>query len=260
MSLVQYLILPAVFLLITGCSPPRGVYHTVQKGQTIYQIARSYDVEPDRLLRVNRISDPTRLAIGDRLFIPGASRPIQVPATLVETQPVRPITVQPQAAPTGEKVADRPKPAAEAPRGPVAKKAPPPSKNSASPVARKGFFHWPVKGEVVKRFSGNAENRGGNGIEIATRQGTEVQSSAAGKVIYSGNGIAGFGNLVIIEHDGSFYTVYGFNQKNLVEAGSFVSQGQRIALSGIPPRGGVPRLYFEIRSGKVPRDPIFYLP
>jgi lipoprotein NlpD len=54
--------------------------------------------------------------------------------------------------------------------------------------------------------------------------------------------------------------VYGFNEKNIVEAGAFVSKGERIALSGVPPAGGKPRLYFEIRRGKEPVDPIFYLP
>jgi lipoprotein NlpD len=87
-----------------------------------------------------------------------------------------------------------------------------------------------------------------------------VVSAAAGRVIYSGNGIRGYGNLIILKHDDSFYTIYGFNAKNLVESGSFVSKGEKIALAGSPPNGGSPRLYFEIRHGKTAVDPIFYLP
>ncbi|WP_225911698.1 murein hydrolase activator EnvC family protein [Desulfuromonas versatilis] len=98
------------------------------------------------------------------------------------------------------------------------------------------------------------------GIEIAAAPGSAVQSSAAGQVIYSGNGVKGFGNLIILKHDDSFYTVYGYNQSNLVKAGTFVGQGQKIALSGRPPSGGNPRLHFEIRHGKQAVDPIFYLP
>jgi lipoprotein NlpD len=97
-------------------------------------------------------------------------------------------------------------------------------------------------------------------VEISAVSGTPVLSAAAGRVIYSGDGIRTYGNLIILRHDNDFFTVYGFNQKNIVDAGTFVSKGERIALSGAPPAGGKPRLYFEIRRGKEPVDPIFYLP
>jgi lipoprotein NlpD len=126
-------------------------------------------------------------------------------------------------------------------------------------AAFKGKFNWPLKGALLKGFGGG----GGSpikGVEISAAAGTPVLSAAAGRVIYSGDGIRTYGNLIILRHDNDFFTVYGFNQKNIVDAGTFVSKGERIALSGAPPAGGKPRLYFEIRRGKEPVDPIFYLP
>jgi lipoprotein NlpD len=97
-------------------------------------------------------------------------------------------------------------------------------------------------------------------VEIGVPEETPIQAAAAGQVTYSGDGIRGYGNLIIIRHDDSFFTVYGFNRKNLVASGAFVNQGEKIALSGCPPSGGKPRLHFEIRQGKAPVNPIFYLP
>jgi lipoprotein NlpD len=112
---------------------------------------------------------------------------------------------------------------------------------------------------VVRNFgsSGGTLNKG---IEISSPVGSAVHSAGAGRVIYSSDGVAGYGNLIIIRHDDGFFSVYGFNKKNLVQVGTFVSRGQRIALSGSPPGGGSPRLHFEIRNGKDAVNPIFYLP
>ena len=98
------------------------------------------------------------------------------------------------------------------------------------------------------------------GLQIAAPRGTPVLSAAAGKVTYSGGGIRGYGNLIIIKHDEVYFTVYGFNEKVLVEVGNYVSKGQKIAVSGVPADGGEPRLHFEIRRGKEAVNPIFYLP
>jgi lipoprotein NlpD len=91
-------------------------------------------------------------------------------------------------------------------------------------------------------------------------QGTKVAAAASGKVIYSGNAIPGYGNLVILEHSNSYFSVYGYNQKNLVKMDDFVGQGDEIALSGVPPSGQSARLHFEIRKGKSAVNPILYLP
>jgi lipoprotein NlpD len=121
-------------------------------------------------------------------------------------------------------------------------------------------LNWPLKGRIVRQFSSSAEAGAGRGIEIAAIPGTSVLAAEAGRVIYSGDGVSGYGHLVILQHDNQLFTVYGFNQRTLVDQGVFVSRGDRIALSGTPPAGGEPRLHFEVRSGKEPVNPQLYLP
>ncbi|PLX98930.1 MAG: peptidase [Desulfuromonas sp.] len=251
MNYCRLIIIAILVFALTACAAKRqaGVYHTVKKGQTLYTISRIYDVDKLYLARINGIPDPTELQVGERIYIPGAKYVKKVPITVKPNQP--------------PKVASKPKPVVKKPK-PVQptrtvqpKKTPPPKKSySKPPTASKDRFIWPVKGKIVKKFGSGSSK----GLEIAANEGTPVASAAAGKVIYSGSGISGYGNLVIIRHDGSFFTVYGYNQKNLVEAGAFVSKGEKLALSGKPPSGGPYRVYFEIRYGKKPVNPLTYLP
>jgi lipoprotein NlpD len=254
-------------LLACGCSTSPGIYHTVAEGQTLYRISRAYGVDERYLARINRIDDPTRLRAGQRLFIPGVDRPRNIPdapaSKAVETPPPLPR----KAAESGKVPPRQPAaPSNAGGAGTSAKKplASPGDARRPAPAAnashgRKGIFNWPLAGELLRRF-GDAGNPPCKGLEIAATRGTPVLSSAPGHVIYSGDGIRSYGNLLILRHDDDFFTVYGYNDVNLVKAGSFVSKGDRIALSGVPPDGGAPRLYFEIRRGKEPVNPIFFLP
>jgi len=122
-----------------------------------------------------------------------------------------------------------------------------------------GRFLWPVRGVLLRRF-GSSGSTASKGLEIGVPTNTPVVAAAAGRVIYSGNGISSYGNLIIVKHDDMFFTVYGYNARNLISSGTFVSKGEKIALAGVPPAGGKPRLYFEIRYGKEAVDPTIYLP
>lgn len=252
------LLLAVTLLLFSGCAAPKGVYHTVQRGQTLYRIGHVYRVDVNQIARINRLTDRSQLEVGQRLFIPGANSVKYVPPMAVARSkksvklPTRksrkPVVFQTtSAAPTikPEKSATR---AVSRPVKP-AKKA----------MAAKGVFVWPVRGAVIKKFGQNGKHAN-KGIEVSARAGSAIVAAAAGKVTYSGDGINGFGNLIILKHDDSYFTVYGFNQANLVKSGSFVSQGQKIALAGKPPTGGKPRLHFEIRRGKEAVNPVPLLP
>ncbi len=242
---IRRLVGPAVLILGLGaCAPPRGVYHTVQPGQTLYRISRDYGVDVDYLARVNGIDDPTRLHVGKRLLIPGAKDVRAVPATTSTG--------------TAARSASRRSAAPTAPRTPPARASGARS-SAAAPARRAGQFVWPASGNLVKAF-GEQGHGGRKGIEIAVPLASPIQASAAGKVIYSSNSIQGYGHLVILNHDDGFFTVYGFNQKNLVAVGTFVSQGQKIALAGAPPGQEQARLHFEIRRGKEALNPTHYLP
>lgn len=257
---VRIFLLIFLLLLPNACSAPRGVYHAVQEGQTLYRIGRVYGVDERYLARINRIDDPSRLRAGSRLYIPGADRVKDVPVTATTKPSVPPVAPLPP--PSKSAAVDKPlaAPARQSKPSTVKKnKAPEPTVTDKPASVVAGKFTWPLRGRILKGFGGTAEAPI-KGLEISAPRGTPILSAAAGRVIYSGNGIASYGNLVILKHDNDFFTVYGFNDKNIVDVGVFVSKGDRIALSGVPPGGGAPRLYFEIRRGKEPVDPIFFLP
>jgi lipoprotein NlpD len=236
---------------LVSCATPKGVYHKVKEGQTLYRISREYRVEEAYLARINNISDPTELQIGKRLFIPGATRVLSVPATDKPSSP--PVVFQPRPpVKTKPKATTKTKQTTSKSRQSVTLKTPP-----AKPDKQR--FKWPLKGKVIRRFSEKGKDPS-KGIEISVPEKTPVKAAAAGSVIYSGDGIRGYGNLIIVKHDDSFFTVYGYNRRNLVRSGAFVSKGQKIAYSGSPPGGGAPRLHFEIRYGKKSVDPAKYLP
>jgi len=252
MNFARVLSVGLLFLLVilASCAAQRGVYHVVKEGQTLYRISREYKVQEAYLARINNITDPTELQVGKRLFIPQATRVLKVPATVKPEPP--PVVFKTRPAPTY-----KPKSTKPAPR--KTSKPAATSSRTQTPKPDKNRFNWPLKGKVIRCFSENGKEPC-KGIEVSVPAKTPVKAAAAGSVIYSGSGIRGYGNLIIIKHDNSFFTVYGYNQRNLVNSGAFVSKGQKIAYSGTPPGGGVPRLHFEIRHGKKSVDPAKYLP
>ncbi|HER62875.1 MAG TPA: M23 family metallopeptidase, partial [Desulfobacteraceae bacterium] len=251
------------FLLVLAWMPacaPSGIYHTIQPGQTLYRIAKTYQISEAELARVNRINDPTKLIVGHKLYIPGATRPRQVDgpqqSRSVATSPAR--SAPSSAAQTAPATANPP--AAEAARKKTLPAPSAPPKKAAAPAPlKKGTFSWPVKGKVVGRFGPRGDTNS-KGIEISCREGESVIAAAPGKVIYSGRGIRGYGNLIIIEHADDYFTVYGYNKQNLAKTNDFVGQGDQVALCGEPQNSQSSRLHFEIRKGKSAVDPIFYLP
>lgn len=263
----RWLLLVLGVILLFGCAAQSGVYHTVEPGQTLYRIGRAYQVDESHLARINGIDDPTNLRVGQRLYIPDATHAVVVPKHPAAITKPGPSVLSSEKTPPAVVAATptAPKPQPQKPRvnTPPAPRPPNPSstveKPSAPQAPDKGRFQWPLKGEVIRTF-GSAGGTLNKGIEISSPVGSAVRSAGAGRVIYSSDGVAGYGNLIIIRHDDGFFSVYGFNQKNLVSVGTFVSRGQRIALSGTSPGGGSPRLHFEIRNGKDAVNPIFYLP
>ena len=158
---------------------------------------------------------------------------------------------------------------APAVRQSVAKAAPPP----AAPTVGKtmsGVWHWPAQGVVVARQGGLGRKKG---IDITGPAGQAVYPAKSGKVVYAGNGIRGYGNLLIVKHDAEYLSAYAYNKRVLVAEGDQVKVGQKIAEIGRGPgRGsdsGGPgangaaqdsRLYFEIRRAGKAVDPLSLLP
>lgn len=244
------LCLSVFFLLfLTACGG--GIYHTVESGQNLYRISRAYGVSEARIARANNIADPTKVRSGTRLFIPGVDRVRYVP---VVKPTARKQKTTKKKTPT---VVARPTKSIQTKNKPVRKKTVSRPEAKSTDVKK---LQWPLRGKIVRSFSTKARAGGGKGIEIAVRSGSTVTAAEAGKVIYSGDGVNGYGHLIILQHENDLFTVYGFNQRNYSRQGDFVSKGERIALSGVPPSGGAPRLHFEVRKGKRAVNPILYLP
>ena len=133
-----------------------------------------------------------------------------------------------------------------------AEPAPPQIKSQSPPT-----WAWPTRGEIVADF--DAGPGGGTGLEIGGRAGQAVRAAAAGHVVYSGGGLIGYGQLIILKHNDTYLSAYGHNASLLVMEGEKIKKGQRIATMGEGP-GQEPRLHFEIRRNGKPVDPRQYLP
>lgn len=233
-----YYLLSIVFcLVIFSCGTPYGIYHHVEKGQTLQGLSTAYDVPLKEIIKVNRFKEPVTLKKGDAVFIPGASREKMISVTIEYKENLSPAP-----------------PAVDKPR-----KAVTPQNKYEKAKTENGRFSWPLNGKVISGFGmRNGEKHAG--IDIKAEEGKPVKAADSGKVIYSGNGLNGYGNLIIIKHEGTFFTVYAHNKKNFVAEGSLVEKGEEIAQVGDTGRATTPHLHFEIRKNKVTVDPILYLP
>ena len=116
-------------------------------------------------------------------------------------------------------------------------------------------WEWPAPGKVLYGFSDGPIKKG---VGIGGKPGEAVVSSAPGKVVYSGSGLRGYGNLIIVKHNATYLSVYALNRQLLVKEGQMVAQGQKIAVMG--ETNGQPELHFEIRRLGKPVDPLKLLP
>ena len=210
-----------------GSSVPRpGQSVTVQRGDTLYRIATSNGVSALDLATWNGIAAPYTIYPGQRLRLyPGgatASRP----------------------SPTQGSGTTRPSSGTAA--------TPPPA-----PVRSNIAWRWPADGQLISRFTEGDPTR--QGIGIAGTGGQAVRAAGDGVVVYSGSGLVGYGELIIVKHNDQWLTAYGHNRKRLVSEGAVVKAGQQIGEMGST---GATRnmLHFEIRLNGKPVDPQLYLP
>jgi len=201
---------------------------TVRRGDTVYRLALANGISPLDLAVWNGIAPPYTIYPGQKLRLyPGdAGTAAGTASTGTTRPPVRPTQTPPQPA------------------------TPPPA---TSPF----HWRWPTDGQVITRFSAGDATR--QGVDIGGRSGQPVRASADGVVVYSGSGLVGYGELVIIKHDEQWLTAYGHNRARLVNEGAQVKAGDQIAEMG---RTGAARdmLHFEIRYNGRPVDPLRHLP
>jgi len=237
----HYAAILATALLLSACasSGPVGVgYYRVQRGDTLSSIAQRNGTTVRDLTRWNNLSNPNAIEVEQILRVvppvqsfgatrtaPGSTSGIAKPATAA---PNRAPQIAPRSAAT-----------------------PAPATVPATPLA----LVWPAQGQVVGRF-----NTGGNkGIDIAGAAGAPIFAAAAGKVVYSGNGLRGYGNLLIIKHNADYLTAYAHNRALLVKEGQNVTAGEQIAEMGQTDSDRV-MLHFELRYQGKTIDPMGSLP
>jgi murein DD-endopeptidase MepM/ murein hydrolase activator NlpD len=147
----------------------------------------------------------------------------------------------------------------------VASAPPQPNAFAAAPAAAPSeaaavpLFDWPVRGRVIARFGPIPGNLRNDGINIAVPEGTDVHAADDGVVVYAGNDVKGYGNLVLMRHGNGFVTAYAHASQLLVSTGDTIQRGQVIAKSGRTGQAREPQVHFEIRKGTMPVDPLQYL-
>jgi len=245
-----------ILLFLVGCGPsdnfapvidgwlqPSGMQgtHRVQKGETLYSIAWGYGLDYREVARINNLPPPYTLRRGQT---------IKFFATPTLVKPVI------KSRKVAKKVHALKKPST------LPKKIDKGKNKISKPVQTvhhkfswvKHWF-WPAKGKLIRKFS---IIKGNKGIEIAAKKGQPVKAAAAGLVVYSGHGLRGYGNLIILKHNAEYLSAYAHNSKLLVKEGTWVKAQQKIAEIG---KTGTSRdkLHFEIRHAGKPVNPMKYL-
>jgi len=208
----------------------KAKYYVVQTGDTLYAIGFRFGYGYQDLAAWNRISPPYEINAGQRLAL---FKPKNKTRIIYKENK------------------KKPKPAKKK-RNTSQKK---PIVSSAKKKMLKLHWQWPIAKKIVKTFS----QTGNKGINIKGRSGQKVRAAAAGKVVYSGDGLIGYGNLLIIKHNYLYLSAYANNRRLLVNEGQMVKKGQAIAEVGTG-NGKKPILHFEIRKNGKPVNPVKYLP
>lgn len=225
-------------------------YYTVKPGDTLIRIGLDAGQNHKDIARWNALENPDRIEVGQvlRVVPPVASEPVAVakPVTTVSVAPAPLAAAQPPA-----KAAPAPAAAASAPAVAV---TPTPAASASGGDEDLGWI-WPSKGPVVTGFD-EVKNKG---LDLGGAAGDPVVAAAEGRVVYSGEGLRGYGKLIILKHNNTYLTAYAHNQSLLVKEDQAVKKGQKIAEMGSTDSDKV-KLHFEVRRQGKPVDPAKYLP
>jgi lipoprotein NlpD len=228
MYVVRNLALVFICLILGACSSAlrwSSETHIVQSGETVYSIAFQNGVDQRDLIGWNRLDSGGLIFAGQRLRLtaPDGYTPGKSSSSAATTRRQEPVRRS--------------------------------SSGQSGTSAVK--WRWPTEGSVISAFGATAKTQ--SGIHIAGKRGQPILAAASGEVVYAGNSLPGYGQLLIIKHSSDYLSAYGHNQKLLVGEGDRVTAGQLIAKMGDGP-GQRPLLHFEIRRSGKPVNPMGYLP
>lgn len=200
--------------------------HIVKKGHTLYDIANCYEVSISDIMKINQLKNNDKIYLGDKLFIPLYDNTNQTNCNNITK-----VNITKEVNKTTEKKKN----------------------NNYS-------YMWPVKGKIISKFGLLAKGLRNDGINISADIGNPVLAIESGKIVYAGNEIQAFGNLILIKHHNDKTSAYAHLDKINVKKGESVNKGQIIALVGNSGKVSIPQLHFEIRDKDGPLDPLKYLP
>ncbi len=241
-------ILLLLSLLLSACGA--HVYHQVRKGDTLYSISWHYNQDYRQVAEWNGLGSSYTISEGQWLRVapPGPEAGLEPPVYKKSPAKVQSKQVEKDTAKKRPKKISSP-PVVVAKNTPGTFVLP----SSSAAIA----WQWPLKGKLIKKF--NANKPGQQGVDISAAVGTLVHAAAGGKVVYSGSGLRGYGNLIIIKHNDKYLSAYAHNKNILVKEGVMVKKGQQIARVGATESKQI-KLHFQIRIDGKPVDPLRYLP
>lgn len=226
---MRFLLCLFLGVVLVGCSGSKsgsgsdgGSVYTVKRGDTLSRISRATGTSVAELARLNGIKPPYTIEVGQKIKTGSSSRLLGKRNT--STTKVTPSSAVPQ--------------------------------SSWPPVGQR-CWRWPTSGKVIMPYS--TADGGNKGIDISGSRGQPVYAAGAGKVVYVGNQLRGYGNLIMIKHNEDYITAYAHNDTLLVNNGQSVKIGQKIATMGSSDTDSV-RLHFQIRYRATAIDPLRYLP
>ncbi len=209
---------------------PISKIHQVRRGETLYSISRKYNTDIYQISLRNKILDVNEIIIGQKLFIPRVKKKIRPEFSKNEKN-----NTKKKNNPTKIKSTNNKK------------------------INNNTKFKWPLKGNVISKFGSHKPGFHNDGINISSNKGNEVLAAKDGRVIYIGNEIPGYGNLILLKHSKNWITAYAHLKKIKPEKGSTVKQGEIIGVVGNTGSVKEPQLHFEIRRGKIAVDPLNFL-
>ena len=244
--------------LNTAAAPANGFFHVIESGESLYTIARRYNVTAQALVQANGLNSPDKIVVGQQIVIPG--RPDLVPpkgptntapaaatsAPDVQVASVSPNASTPIASPQLIESNTPVTPVATAENRPLQQPAVEPALSGADK------FRWPVSGRVIADFAASKQT----GINIEVPEGAAIRAAENGQVIYVGNGVEGYGNLILIRHPNGYVSAYAHLKDMKVQKGDVVNRGDQIGSGGMTGSVSRPQLHFELRKGATPVDPI----
>lgn len=246
---------PKVFAPVRDSLPPpstKVVRHVVAPGETLYSIAWRYNLNYKTLAKINSIGASYTIYPGQKLTLVAPKELAKSSAHRVLSVRSRPPVDKPSQAKSHTKVVVKKEPKRLIKKSKEVKK-----ETVTKNGSKKLFWQWPVSGTVLRGF--NAKNGLSKGIDIRGNFGEPVHAAAAGTIVYSGEGLRGYGKLIIIKHSEKFLSAYAHNSRLGAKEGDTVKAGDRIANMGSSGTGVV-KLHFEIRFDGKPVDPLAYLP